>query len=108
MDFWLLQDMRAIKRRINAHKGGSEIAVAGHNVKLGRGGIREIEFYAQTQQLIYGGLDPYLRCTRTVEALTTLAEAGHIDEEVADDLTESYEFLRCLEHRVADDRRSAD
>jgi glutamate-ammonia-ligase adenylyltransferase len=100
MDFWLLQDMRAMKRRINAHKGGSEIAAAGHNIKLGRGGIREVEFYAQTQQLIYGGLDPYLRCARTVEALTTLAEAGHINEKVADDLTESYEFLRRLEHRL--------
>jgi glutamate-ammonia-ligase adenylyltransferase len=72
----------------------------GHNVKLGRGGIREIEFYAQTQQLIYGGLDPYLRCGRTVEALTTLTEAGHINEKVADELTESYEFLRRLEHRL--------
>ena len=100
MDFWLLQDMRAMKRRINEHKGGSEIAAAGHNIKLGRGGIREVEFYAQTQQLIYGGLDPYLRCTRTVEALTTLAEAGHINEKVADDLTKSYEFLRRLEHRL--------
>ena len=100
MDFWLLQDMRAMKRRINAHKGGGEIAAAGHNIKLGRGGIREVEFYAQTQQLIYGGLDPYLRCARTVEALTTLAEAGHINEKVADDLTESYEFLRRLEHRL--------
>ncbi len=47
MDFWLLQDMRAMKRRINAHKGGGEIAAAGHNIKLGRGGIREVEFYAQ-------------------------------------------------------------
>src|SRR5882672_6731871 len=100
MDFWLLQDMGAIKRRINAHKGGGEIAAAGHNVKLIRGGIREVEFYAQTQQLIYGGLDPYLRCARTVEALTTLAEAGHITETVADELTESYEFLRRLEHRL--------
>lgn len=100
MDFWLLQDMRRMKRRINAHKGGGDLGVAGHNVKLGRGGIREIEFYAQTQQLIYGGADPYLRCSRTVEALTTLAEAGHISEKAADELTESYEFLRQLEHRL--------
>lgn len=108
MDFWLLQDMRAMKRRINAHKGGGEIAALGHNVKLGRGGIREVEFYAQTQQLIYGGVDPYLRCARTVEALTTLAEAGHTSEKAADDLTESYEFLRRLEHRLQmiDDRQT--
>jgi glutamate-ammonia-ligase adenylyltransferase len=108
MDFWMLQDMLAIKRRINAHKGSDEIAVAGQNVKLGRGGIREIEFYTQTQQLIYGGADPYLRCERTVEALTTLAEAGHIDDAVADELTEAYEFLRRLEHRLqmVDDRQT--
>src|SRR5262249_60186142 len=100
MDFWLLQDMRAMKQRINAHKGGDAIAVAGHNVKLGRGGIREIECYAQTQQLIYGGLDPYLRCARTVDALTTLAEAGHIDERTADEIDERYEFLPRPPHRV--------
>ena len=64
MDFWLLQDMRAMKRRINEHKGGGEIAAAGHNIKFGRSRrLREIEFYAETQQLIYGGLDPYLRCS---------------------------------------------
>jgi glutamate-ammonia-ligase adenylyltransferase len=108
MDFWMLQDMLAIKRRINAHKGGDQIEVVGQNVKLGRGGIREIEFYAQTQQLIYGGADPYLRCERTVEALTTLAEAGHIEDAVADELTEAYEFLRKLEHRLqmVDDRQT--
>ena len=108
MDFWMLQDMLAIKRRINAYKGSDQIAVAGQNIKLGRGGIREIEFYAQTQQLIYGGSDPYLRCERTVEALTTLAEASHIDDAVADELTEAYEFLRRLEHRLqmVDDRQT--
>src|SRR5262245_17958080 len=108
MALWLLQDMHAMKQRINAHEGGGAIAVARHNVKLGGGGIREIEFYAQTQQLIYGGLDPYLRCTRTVEALTTLAAAGHIDERTADELTECYEFLRRLEHRLqmADDQQT--
>ncbi len=55
---------------MNAYKGHSEIAVEGHNVKLGRGGIREIEFFAQTQQLIAGGRHPQLRTKRTLEALT--------------------------------------
>ncbi len=100
MDFWMIRDIQAIKQRINAERGGGEIEFLGHNVKLGRGGIREIEFFAQTQQLIFGGRDPYLRCLRTVEALTTLAEAGCIDDRVADELTEAYEFLRQLEHRL--------
>ena len=57
LDFWAIQDVHSIKRQINAHKGGSVISVNGHNVKLGRGGIREVEFFAQTQQLIWGGRD---------------------------------------------------
>jgi glutamate-ammonia-ligase adenylyltransferase len=100
LDFWMLREIQAIKQRINVHKGSGEIACPGHNVKLGRGGIREIEFFAQTQQLIYGGRDPYLRCLRSVDALTHLSEAGCIDEQVADELTEAYEFLRQLEHRL--------
>ncbi len=100
LDFWAIREIQKIKHRIHAQRGGSEIAFFGHNIKLGRGGIREIEFFAQTQQLIFAGRDPYLRCQRTVDALTTLAEAEHIDDAVADELTESYEFLRTLEHRL--------
>jgi len=100
MDFSMIRDLQSIKKRINAHRGGGEIGFLGHNIKLGRGGIREIEFFAQTHQLIYGGSDPYLRCQRTVDALTTLTEAGWIDDRVADELTEAYEFLRQLEHRL--------
>jgi glutamate-ammonia-ligase adenylyltransferase len=100
MDFSMIRDLQSIKKRINAHRGSGEIGYLGHNIKLGRGGIREIEFFAQTHQLIYGGSDPYLRCQRTVDALTTLTEAGWIDDRVADELTEAYEFLRQLEHRL--------
>jgi [glutamine synthetase] adenylyltransferase / [glutamine synthetase]-adenylyl-L-tyrosine phosphorylase len=100
MDFSMIRDLQSIKKRINAHRGSGEIGFLGHNIKLGRGGIREIEFFAQTHQLIYGGSDPYLRCQRTVDALTTLTEAGWIDDRVADELTEAYEFLRQLEHRL--------
>ena len=100
LDFWTIRDIQAIKQRINAQRGSGKIGFFGHNIKVGRGGIREIEFFAQTQQLIFGGRDPYLRCQRTVDALTTLAEAGCIDEQVADELTEAYEFLRQLEHRL--------
>jgi glutamate-ammonia-ligase adenylyltransferase len=100
LDFATVRDIEDMKRQIVAQRGGGEVAFLGHNIKLGRGGIREIEFFAQTHQLVFAGRDPYLRCQRTVEALSTLAEAGHIDAEVADELTEAYEFLRQLEHRL--------
>ena len=58
LDFAAIEDIHSIKRQIHAHAGHGEIAVAGHNIKLGRGGIREIEFFAQTQQLILGGRHP--------------------------------------------------
>ncbi len=100
LDFLAIQDIHAIKRQIYAAKGGSVVAIEGHNVKLGRGGIREIEFYAQTQQLIWGGREPNLRCNRTVEALQALAKEGIFKPHIADELTESYAFLRRIEHRL--------
>ena len=55
-----------MKRQIHAYRGHDEIAVEGHNIKLGRGGIREIEFFVQTQQLIAGGRHPELRSKETL------------------------------------------
>ena len=72
----------------------------GHNVKVGRGGIREIEFFAQTQQLIAGGRDPSLRMSDTRGTLEALVASGRLDRSVADDLEQAYEFLRRLEHRL--------
>jgi glutamate-ammonia-ligase adenylyltransferase len=100
LDFWAIQDVHSIKRQIYAHKGGSVVTVAGHNVKLGRGGIREIEFYAQTQQLIWGGREQALRDPRTPQALAALANAGHIDADDARALSDAYAYLRRLEHRL--------
>jgi len=100
LDFAAIQDIHSIKRQINAVKGGARIAIAGHNVKLGRGGIREIEFFAQTQQLIWGGRDPTLRARNTCETLRNLAEAGHIDDDVPEKLESAYVFLRQTEHRL--------
>ena len=57
-DYAAIADIAAMKRQIHAVRGHDEIAVAGHDVKLGRGGIREIEFFVQTQQLIFGGKRP--------------------------------------------------
>ena len=100
LDFAAIEDIHSIKRQIHAHKGHSEIAVAGHNIKLGRGGIREIEFFAQTQQLILGGRDPGLRERRTLDALEALRRRGHVSDQAAADLTRAYRFLRHLEHRL--------
>jgi [glutamine synthetase] adenylyltransferase / [glutamine synthetase]-adenylyl-L-tyrosine phosphorylase len=108
LDFAAIQDIQSIKRQINAHRGGAQIAVAGHNIKLGRGGIREIEFYAQTQQLIWGGRDPELRVRGTIDAITRLTAAGHVTAEALADLTAAYAFHRRIEHRLqmTDDRQT--
>ncbi len=100
LDFAAIEDIHSIKRQIHAHGKHGAIAAAGHNIKLGRGGIREIEFFAQTQQLILGGRKPELRQRGPIEALHALAEQGHVEKSVADDLTESYYFLRAVEHRL--------
>jgi glutamate-ammonia-ligase adenylyltransferase len=100
LDFAAIQDVHSIKRQINAHRGGARIAVNGHNIKLGRGGIREIEFFCQTQQLIWGGRITELRSRATVETLHMLAKIGRIEARAAEELAESYAFLRKLEHRL--------
>ena len=108
LDFWAIQDIHSIKRQIHVHRGHDELAVAGHNVKLGRGGIREIEFYVQTQQLIWGGRDMSLRVRPTCEALAALVAAGHVERAAAERLMNAYEFLRGVEHRIQmiDDRQT--
>ncbi|MGA7261244.1 MAG: bifunctional [glutamine synthetase] adenylyltransferase/[glutamine synthetase]-adenylyl-L-tyrosine phosphorylase [Stellaceae bacterium] len=100
LDFAAIQDIHSIKRQINAHRGGRKIAVEGHDIKTGRGGIREIEFFAQTQQLIWGGRLQELRVGPTCEAVRRLAQAGRIDPAAAAQLIDDYRFLRRLEHRL--------
>jgi glutamate-ammonia-ligase adenylyltransferase len=100
LDFAAIADIHSIKRQIQAHRGGGQIAVAGHDIKIGRGGIREIEFFAQTQQLIWGGRQRELRTATTCEALRRLATAGHIETATADVLIKNYRFLRRVEHHL--------
>jgi glutamate-ammonia-ligase adenylyltransferase len=107
LDFAAVADIHAMKRRIDAHKGtglgqqADPVArIAGHNVKLGAGGIREIEFLAQTLQLVWGGRDPVLRDPRTLEALRLLVRAGHLKRRTAAELGAAYRFLRRVEHRL--------
>ncbi|MEO1205714.1 MAG: bifunctional [glutamine synthetase] adenylyltransferase/[glutamine synthetase]-adenylyl-L-tyrosine phosphorylase [Pseudomonadota bacterium] len=100
LDYAAIADIHAMKRQINAFRGFGEIGVAGHDIKLGRGGIREIEFFVQTQQLIAGGRQPRLRDPQTRIALQALADGGWITQDVRHDLDRAYLFLRWLEHRI--------
>jgi glutamate-ammonia-ligase adenylyltransferase len=100
LDFAAIEDIHSIKRQIHAHAGHGVIAVAGHNIKLGRGGIREIEFFAQTQQLILGGRNPQLRQPSTIAALDALCAQGAVSREAAAQLQNAYRYLRKLEHRL--------
>ncbi len=100
LDFAAIADIHSIKRQIDAHRGTGTVKVAGHNVKLGRGGIREIEFFGQTQQLIFGGRHPGLRLRGTIEGLHALVEHGMLAANVAADLSTAYRYLRRVEHRL--------
>ncbi len=108
LDFAAIHDIHSIKRQIDAHRGGGTVKVFGHNVKLGRGGIREIEFFAQTQQLIFGGRDQSLRLRGTCETIRALSATGHVTSVAAEELIEAYGFLRRVEHRLqmVDDRQT--
>ncbi|HYZ64795.1 MAG TPA: glutamine-synthetase adenylyltransferase, partial [Acetobacteraceae bacterium] len=102
LDFAAIADIHSMKRRINEHRGleAGPIAVAGHDIKLGQGGIREIEFAAQTLQLVWGGRDPSLRDPTTLGALRRLTRAGLLDRRAAAELTVAYRVLRQVEHRL--------
>lgn len=101
LDFAAIQDAHDMRLRIRDHKGlGGRLEVAGHNLKLGQGGIREIEFFTQTRQLIAGGRDRDLRARDTVGGLAALAAKGWVPQEVADELTAHYREHRDIEHRI--------
>ncbi|MBM3507331.1 MAG: bifunctional [glutamine synthetase] adenylyltransferase/[glutamine synthetase]-adenylyl-L-tyrosine phosphorylase [Alphaproteobacteria bacterium] len=100
LDFAAIADIHSIKRQIHAHKGHGEVTVRGHNLKLGAGGIREIEFFAQTLQLIAGGRDANLRKRATTAALAALAAAQRISADAKQELEAAYWFLRRIEHRL--------
>jgi glutamate-ammonia-ligase adenylyltransferase len=100
LDFAAIADIQSIKRQIHAEKVDERLTARGADLKLGRGGIREIEFFVQTQQLILGGRDPGLRANRTLDALAALSAAGHVAPKTAGELTRAYGDLRALEHRA--------
>ena len=100
LDFATVQELHEMKRQIDAQHRGHRIEPHGHDLKLGRGGIREIEFFAQAHQLTWGGQDRRLRVIPTCEALRALVASGRIPERVAEAFIAAYRFLRRAEHRV--------
>ncbi len=99
-DYAAIADIHAMKRQIHAVRGHEQVVVPGHDVKLGRGGIREIEFFVQTQQLIFGGRRPQMRGSRTLDMLQQLCADKWISADAVDDLSSAYAFLRRVEHRL--------
>ncbi|HEY0111755.1 MAG TPA: bifunctional [glutamine synthetase] adenylyltransferase/[glutamine synthetase]-adenylyl-L-tyrosine phosphorylase [Allosphingosinicella sp.] len=108
LDFGAIGEVQAITRRIRDHYSQGQVFGPGYDVKRGRGGIREIEFYAQIHQLIHGGREASLRAPSTLEALAALSDEGRIAAADARMLADSYRLLRTVEHRLqmVDDRQT--
>jgi glutamate-ammonia-ligase adenylyltransferase len=100
LDFGALGEIRALTRRIRSHYNAGQHFGPGYDLKRGRGGIREIEFFAQIHQLIHGGRDPSLRAPATLDALKALCGAGLIETGDAAELSEAYRLYRTVEHRL--------
>ncbi|HET7409662.1 MAG TPA: glutamine-synthetase adenylyltransferase, partial [Paracoccaceae bacterium] len=101
LDFAAIEDAHDMLRMIRAQKARFTAgSLPGHDLKLGPGGIREIEFFAQTRQLIVGGRDPDLRVPTTLGALDALVAAGRIEGGTRDTLAGDYRALRTVEHRL--------
>ena len=98
LDYAAIEDILAMKRQIHAVKGGDHVRVSGQDVKIGWGGIREIEFFAQVQQLILGGRNPELRERQTLAAINKLCESGFVTETTGQTLSRHYATLRRYEH----------
>jgi glutamate-ammonia-ligase adenylyltransferase len=100
LDFGAIGEIQSITRRIRDHYAQVQAFGPGYDLKRGRGGIREVEFFAQIHQLVHGGREPGLRAPATLDALDALADAGRIDPAEAAALAESYRLLRTIEHRL--------
>jgi glutamate-ammonia-ligase adenylyltransferase len=101
LDFAAIEDAHNMRLRIREHKGlGGPITLQGHDMKLGPGGIREIEFFTQTRQIIAGGREPSLRQRGTIAGLSALADGGWVTPDVSTQLAEDYRHHRMIEHRL--------
>ena len=108
LDFGAIAEIRSITRRIRDHYAQGQKFGPGFDLKRGRGGIREIEFFVQAHQLIHGGREPELRSPSTLEALAALARAGRIADADRAALGDAYRLFRTVEHRLqmVDDRQT--
>jgi glutamate-ammonia-ligase adenylyltransferase len=108
LDYGAVREIRAISRRIRDHHAQGRLLGPGYDLKHGRGGIREAEFFAQIHQLIFGGREPELRTPATLDALAALKAAGRIEAEEARLLADGYRLYRTIEHRLQmiDDRQT--
>jgi glutamate-ammonia-ligase adenylyltransferase len=106
LDFAAIADIQAMKARIDAQRGSrlpvdaNPPGLLGYDIKLGQGGIREIEFFAQTLQMVWGGQDPSLRTHATLPALEALARADRLRQATVPELGAAYRLLRDIEHRL--------
>jgi glutamate-ammonia-ligase adenylyltransferase len=108
LDFGAVGELQLITRRIRDHYAEGQGFGPGFDLKRGRGGIREVEFFAQIHQLIHGGREPGLRAPATLDALRLLAEDQRIPADEAADMAAAYRLLRTIEHRLqmVDDRQT--
>jgi glutamate-ammonia-ligase adenylyltransferase len=108
LDFGAVGELRAMSQRIRAHHSAGQKFGPGFDLKRGRGGIREIEFFVQIQQLIHGGRDPALRVPDTLGAIAALTNAGWVEPDAAATLATAYRLFRTIEHRLqmVDDRQT--
>jgi glutamate-ammonia-ligase adenylyltransferase len=100
LDFGVIEEVRQISARIRDHFAQNAQIGHGYDLKRGRGGIREVEFFVQIQQMIHGGREPAMRAAATLDAIAALLSAGHLDQATAQELAATYHLLRTIEHRV--------
>jgi glutamate-ammonia-ligase adenylyltransferase len=100
LDFGVIDEVRQISARIRDHFAQGSSIGPGFDLKRGRGGIREVEFFVQIQQMIHGGRDPSVRAPATLDAIAALLGAGRLDDATADQLADAYRLLRTIEHRI--------
>ncbi|HMI40914.1 MAG TPA: glutamine-synthetase adenylyltransferase, partial [Sphingomicrobium sp.] len=100
LDFGVIDEIRSISMGVRDHYAQVQAFGPGYDVKRGRGGIREVEFFTQAQQMIHGGREPSLRAPATLDALAALSAAGHLEAKLAGELADAYRLHRTIEHRL--------
>lgn len=108
LDFGAIEELRSVSQQIRDHYSQGQTFGPGFDLKRGRGGIREVEFFVHARQLVHGGREPELRPAATLDAIAALETASHMEADLAEALALAYRRLRTVEHRVqmVDDRQT--